>query len=141
MNKALLMACAAAITLGAASAVIAPTQDGGDYILTSESGSDTCSAVLAGSGTLCKRGAVKLSCQASSCVGPDGTLVIDSSAAPRELGWQRYAMTAEPFASGERYRDAVDVIVDFVDHAVLTPDLPPRCAAGNCVFLIIPILP
>ena len=104
MNKALLMACAAAITLGAASAVIAPTQDGGDYILTSESGSDTCSTVLAGSGTLCKHGAVKLSCQASSCVGPDGTLVIDSSAAPRELGWQRYAMTAEPFASGERYR-------------------------------------
>ena len=57
MNKTLLMTCAAAIALGAASAAIVPTQDGSDYILSLDSGSDTCSTVLTGSGTLYKRGA------------------------------------------------------------------------------------
>ena len=48
--------------------------------------------------------AADLTCCVSSRVDADGTLIIDSSAAPQEFGWQRYAMTAAPFVSGERYR-------------------------------------
>lgn len=47
-------AVAAGITVSAA---IVPTQSGSDYILSLDSGSDTCSTVLTGSGTLYKRGA------------------------------------------------------------------------------------
>ena len=43
-------------------------------------------------------------CQDSSRVESDGTVCIDSSSAPNEFAWRRYAMTAESFASGERYR-------------------------------------
>ena len=42
-------------------------------------------------------------CQNASHVASDGTLVIDSSSARPNLGWQRYAMTAEDFVPGERY--------------------------------------
>ncbi len=43
MKRMLIMTCVAAIALGAASAAIVPTQDGSDYILSLDSGSDTCS--------------------------------------------------------------------------------------------------
>lgn len=51
-----------------------------------------------------EHGAVAVTCQDSSHVESDGTLIIDSSAAAHELGWRRYAMTAAGFAPGERYR-------------------------------------
>ena len=48
--------------------------------------------------------AVKMTCQDSSHIDSDGILQIDSSAAKHEFGWRRYALTAEDFVPGERYR-------------------------------------
>ena len=45
-----------------------------------------------------------LVCQQSAHRGSDGALVIDSSVDPAEIGWRRYAMTADDFVPGERYR-------------------------------------
>ena len=46
----------------------------------------------------------KMICQDFAQTASDGTLLIDSSAAPQEFGWRRYALTADDFVPGERYR-------------------------------------
>ena len=48
--------------------------------------------------------AANVLCQDSSRIDSDGTLHIDSSAVKSEFGWRRYALTAEDFTPGERYR-------------------------------------
>ena len=60
-------------------------------------------AVVAGQPTAA-HALVKMLCQDSSQLDLDGTIKIDSSASEHEFGWRRYALTAEDFVPGERYR-------------------------------------
>ena len=48
--------------------------------------------------------ATKVVCQECSHVDSAGVVHIDSSAAGREFGWRRYALTADDFVPGGRYR-------------------------------------
>ena len=78
MSKLVVMICAAALTAGmTVSAAIVPTQDGSNYILTLASGSDTCSTVLTGSGTLYKRGAGEVVLDTAS-TGFSGSVVVEA---------------------------------------------------------------
>ena len=78
MKRILIMTCAAALAAGMmASAAIVPTQDGSDYILEQSSGSDTCSTVLTGSGTLYKRGAGEVVLDTAS-TGFSGSVVVEA---------------------------------------------------------------
>ena len=51
-------------------------------------------------------------CQGLAHVGSNGALVIDSAAVPHEFGWRRYAMTADDFVPGKRYRVTFRVRVE-----------------------------
>ncbi len=69
----------------------------------------TASAAIAlccafAAGRVCGAERPGVACQDSSRVESDGTVCIDSSSAPCEFGWRRYAMTAEGFEAGGRYR-------------------------------------
>ncbi len=69
--------CVVAFAVGiTASAAVVPTQDGSDYILSLNSGSDTCSTVLTGSGTLYKRGAGEVVLDTAS-TGFSGSVVVE----------------------------------------------------------------
>ena len=60
-----------------------------------------------GAGTralLAKADEAKVVCQECSHVDSAGVVHIDSSAAGREFGWRRYALTADDFVPGGRYR-------------------------------------
>ena len=68
----------AAVAAGmTAPAAIVPTQDGSDYILELASGTDTCSTVLSGSGTLYKRGAGEVVLDTAS-TGFSGSVVVEA---------------------------------------------------------------
>ena len=78
MKRLLITICVAAVVAGmTASAAIVPTQDGSDYILEQSSGSDTCSTVLSGSGTLYKRGAGEVVLDTAS-TGFSGSVVVEA---------------------------------------------------------------
>lgn len=78
MGKLIATLGVAAVAAGiTASAAIVPTQDGSDYILELASGSDTCSTVLTGSGTLYKRGAGEVVLDTAS-TGFSGSVVIEA---------------------------------------------------------------
>lgn len=78
MGKLIATLGVAAVAAGiTASAAIVPTQDGSDYILELSSGSDTCSTVLTGSGTLYKRGAGEVVLDTAS-TGFSGSVVVEA---------------------------------------------------------------
>lgn len=62
-----------------------------------------CSVVAQASCTA-NDAAARVLCQEFSHIGSDGTIIIDSSVAEHEFGWRRYALTADDFVPGERYR-------------------------------------
>ena len=76
--------------------------------------------------------AVRVLCQELSHVGFDGTVSIDSSAAEREFGWRRYALTADDFVPGERYRVTFRArVTGYGDKAYLFVLVRPKGRGGD----------
>jgi len=76
--------------------------------------------------------AARLLCQNYSHVDSCGTLHIDSSSATQELGWQRYALTADDFVPGERYRVTFKARVEeFGSKAFLFVLVRPKGRSGD----------